>query len=117
MRRAFSGVLAWFRASASFSSGGRTELIHINLVSGNFFDVLGVKTVLGRPTSLEDDRAPGASPVAVLNHDFWVRRFGANHSILNQTVNVNNHLLTVIGVAQPGFQGLAVGESPECSSR
>ncbi len=109
----FSGVLAWFRSAASFSSGGRTELIHINLVTGNFFGVLGVRTVLGRPITAEDERAPGSSPVAVLSHAFWVRRFGSNPSVLNQAVNVNNHLLTVIGVAQPGFQGLAVGESPE----
>ena len=108
----FSAVIAWFPTAASFSFGGRTELIRINLVTGNFFDALGVQTILGRAITPEDDRVPGASPVAVLSHGFWVSRFGANPAILNQTVNVNNHLLTVIGVAPPGFHGLAVGESP-----
>lgn len=109
----FNGVLAWYRTQASFAVAGGTDLVRINLVTGNFFEMLGVKTVLGRPIGPQDDRTPGSSPVAVLSHGFWVRRFGANPGILNQTVNVNNHLLTVIGVAQPGFQGLAVGESPE----
>lgn len=109
----FSGVLAWFRTSASFAFGGRTELVRINLVSGNYFDMLGVKTVLGRSITPENDRVPGASPVAVLSHSFWVSRFGSDRAILNQTVIVNNHLLTVIGVAELGFRGLAVGESPE----
>jgi hypothetical protein len=55
---------------------------------------------------------PGASTVAVLSHEFWVTRFGADPAILNQTLNVNNHLLTVIGVPPAAFHGVAVGESP-----
>jgi predicted permease len=108
----FSAVIAWFRTSASLSFGGRTDLIRINLVSGNFFETLGVQTIMGRAINPQDDRAPGASPVAVLSHEFWVTRFGADPAILNQTLNVNNHLLTVVGVAPPGFYGVAVGETP-----
>jgi putative ABC transport system permease protein len=58
----FSAVIAWFRASASLSVGGRTDLVRINRVSGNFFEELGVRTIVGRAINPQDDRAPGHHP-------------------------------------------------------
>src|SRR5258708_22732159 len=83
------------------------------MVSGNFFDVLGVRTVLGRTILPEDARVRGAGPVVVLSHGFWVRRFGADPSILNQKVVLSGNAMTVIGVAAKGFEGLSVGSAPD----
>jgi hypothetical protein len=72
-----AGAAAWYPAAASFSIGGQTELVQTNLVSGNFFDVLGVNTIVGRTIAPDDTSVRGAAPVVVLSHGFWVRRFGA----------------------------------------
>jgi hypothetical protein len=109
----FAGVVAWYDTPASLSIGGQTERIETILVSGNFFDVLGVRTALGRTILPEDARVRGAGPVVVLSHGFWVRRFGADPSILNQKVVINGNPMTVIGVAAKGFQGLSVGAAPD----
>jgi len=109
----FAGVVAWYDVPASLSIGGQTERIGTIMVSGNFFDVLGVRTALGRTIQPEDARVRGAGPVVVLSHGFWVRRFGADPSILNQKVVINGNPMTVIGVAAKGFQGLSVGGAPD----
>jgi len=109
---ALDGVVAWFPLDAAFAVRGQTERVQANLVSGNYFEMLGVKTAIGRPITPDDDRVPGASRVVVLSHGFWVQRFGADPGVLNQTVSIDGHPMTVIGVTQRGFQGLAVGETP-----
>ena len=108
----FDGVLAWYPLAASFSLRGQTERVQANLVTGDYFAVLGVKTALGRPITPDDDRVAGGSPIIVLSHAFWVQRFGADPGVLNRTVSIDGHPMTVIGVAARGFQGLAVGEAP-----
>jgi predicted permease len=108
----FDGVMAWFESPASITLKGQSEYVDAVLVSGNYFDVLGVRTVLGRPIQPEDIRAPGASPIIVLSHNFWVRRFGADRAVLNQPVIVNGTPMTVIGVAAPNFNGTVVGAAP-----
>jgi predicted permease len=109
---AFDGVLAWFPASVSFSASEQSELVRVNLVTGNFFDVLGVRTVLGRAIVPDDDRVRSGGPVAVLSYGFWERRLGADPRVLNRSINLNGHPFTVVGVAAKGFSGLAVGEAP-----
>lgn len=108
----FAGLLARYAIPLSVSFGSQTERANGELVSGNYFDVLGVGPALGRLFNLEDDKVVGAHPVAVLSHGYWTRRFGQNASILNQPVLVNGHLLTVVGVAQPGFNGVQLGQAP-----
>jgi predicted permease len=108
----FAGAAAWYPAAASFSMGGQTELIQTNLVSGNFFDVLGVNPIVGRGIAPDDTRVRGGAPVVVLSHSFWARRFGANPAILNQKILLNGHPMTIVGVAPRLFQGVAVGEAP-----
>jgi predicted permease len=111
--QAFSGLLARFAIPVTIASQGQTERGGGELVSGNYFEVLGVRAALGRLFSLDDDKVPGAQPVAVLSHAYWTRRFGANPSILNQTLLVNNTELNVVGVAQAGFTGIQVGQSAD----
>jgi hypothetical protein len=105
----FSGILARMPLALSFSVGDRTERASGELVSGNYFDVLGVGAALGRTFTQDDDRVVSGGPLVVLSYDFWQRRFGGDPSILNGTVRVNDHPMTVIGVAQRGFQGVEVG--------
>ena len=111
--QAFSGLLARFAIPVTVASQGQTERAGGELVSGNYFEVLGVRPALGRLFTLDDDKVPGAQPVVVLSHAYWTRRFGANPAILNQTLLVNNSALTVVGVAQAGFTGIQVGQSAD----
>ena len=95
----FSGVLAWYSTPASLGFGGRTERILSELVTGNYFDVLGVQPTIGRTFTSDDDDSFGAEPVAVLTYDFWKSRFGADENIVGTTIHLNGHSMTVIGVS------------------
>ncbi|HKB07135.1 MAG TPA: ABC transporter permease, partial [Candidatus Polarisedimenticolia bacterium] len=109
----FSGLLARFNVSLSVAGDGRTERADGELVSGNYFEVLGVRPSLGRLLAPDDESAPGGQPVAVLSHGYWTRRFGANPAVLNRTLVVNGHSLTVVGVAQAPFDGVQLGQAPD----
>src|SRR6266853_1714658 len=109
----FSGMLARFAFPATIAEHGQTERGSGELVSGNYFDVLGVRPALGRLFMAEDDRVPSAQPVVVLSHAYWTHRFGGNANVLNQSLLVNNTELTVVGVAQAGFTGIQVGQSAD----
>jgi predicted permease len=109
----FEGVLARFPTSMTVVWRGESERAAGELVSGNYFELLGVGPVLGRVFNASDDQTPGAHPVAVLSHGYWLRRFGGDPSVLNQTITVNGHPLTIIGVSAPGFTGLQVGQAAD----
>ncbi|HEY9233026.1 MAG TPA: ABC transporter permease, partial [Blastocatellia bacterium] len=109
----FAGLLARFAVPLSVAGDGQTERANGELVSGNYFAVLGVRPALGRVFNDEDDRAPGGNPVAVLSHGYWTRRFGASRDVLNKSLTINGTLMTVVGVAQPGFNGVQVGQLPD----
>ena len=110
---ALSGVLARFPLRLSMSWGEQTELVQSDLVSGNYFDVLGAGIALGRSLTPDDDRLGSPNDVAVLSYDFWKDRFGSSVSVLNQTVRLNGRPMTVVGVAQAGFHGVGAGEAPD----
>ncbi len=109
----FNGVLARFEFSASIASRGQTDRGSGELVTGNYFEVLGVQPAFGRVLSPADDDVQGAHPVLVLSHAYWERHFGGDAGALNQTILVNNTEMTIVGVAQAGFTGIQVGKIPD----
>ena len=109
----FSGVFGRMATAVTSTYAGQTERVNAELVTGNFFDVLGVRPALGRVLSASDDGAPGAHPVAVLGYGYWTRRFGGDPSILNQTISLNGHPMTIVGVSARGFDGVQVGAPPD----
>jgi putative ABC transport system permease protein len=109
----FSGVIATDWTEAGFEWRNQPELVATELVSGNYFDVLGVEPALGRLFVASDDTVPNGNPVAVLSFSYWQRHFGQDRTILNQSILVNGHPFTVIGVAQPGFHSVVMGDTPD----
>ena len=90
---------------------GASELIVGQLVTGEWFEALGVDAAAGRVLGPADTRTLGGQPVMVLSHDFWRKRFGSNPAIVGTTVNVNQVPVTIVGVAASGFSGVSVGSS------
>lgn len=109
----FAGILAYAGVTFNLSGNGQTERVAGELVSGNFFSVLGVQPLLGRVFSDADNQAPGAHPVVILSHNFWQRRFARNPEVVGETVRLNGYSFTVVGVTPPGFFGVEVGAAPE----
>jgi predicted permease len=108
-----SGLVVTRFAPMSLSRDGNNERIWGYLVSGNYFDVLGVKAALGRTFAPEEDRTRVSHPVAVLSHACWQRRFGADPAIVGRDVVLNGHQFKVIGVAPEGFNGTDIIFTPE----
>lgn len=108
----FDGVFCRAATTINFSSGGEPRLTAAELVSGTYFPVLGVRPALGRLFTIEDDGVPGSSPVVVLSYNFWQHQFGGAPDIVGRKVLVNQHPMTVVGVAAPEFHGIDVGEVP-----
>jgi len=109
----FSGLLARFAIPLSVSGEGQTERANGELVSGNYFEVLGVRPAIGRVFTSEDDAVPGAGQIVVLSHSYWTRRFGNDTGVLNKTLAVNGAVMTVVGVARAGFNGVQLGQTPD----
>jgi predicted permease len=108
----FDGVITRYEFSASIASHGQTDPGSGELVSGNYFEVLGVCPALGRLLSPADDDVQGAHPVLVLSNGYWKEHFAADPAVLNQTILVNNTAMTIVGVAQAGFTGIQIGQTP-----
>ena len=104
--RTTAGIAAWSKAALSISVSGEGHAVYGNIVSGNYFSVLGERPALGRFFAPDEDRTPLTSPVVVVSHDFWERRLGADTAAIGRTVNVNGHPYTVIGVTTEGFRGV-----------
>jgi predicted permease len=104
-------VVAQDDQAMSIAVDGRAERAYGGLVSGNYFQFMGVQPALGRLISPEDDRTPGGHPVVVLSHAYWQRRFAGAPGIVGTQVIVNNTPMTVIGVAPEGFIGSFLGIS------
>ncbi|MBL8213015.1 MAG: ABC transporter permease [Bryobacterales bacterium] len=107
----FLGIAAHRSVDGSLSYQGQSKRGEIALVSGNYFDVLGVRPVLGRLLTEEDDRTPGAHAVVVLNHSYWQNSFGARADVLNKALIVNGHPMTIVGVTQPRFYTESIGQT------
>lgn len=102
----FSGLVAESRRGGLLKVGGETNLVLVNAVSENFFEVLGVDAAAGRAFSPELD-ANAADPGVILSHSLWTRRFGQDPEIIGQTIELTGRLFPVVGVMPPSFRGLA----------
>jgi len=108
---AISSIL--FSTHGRVTDGRTLEKIDVELVSGSYFNTLGVKPILGRALNDADDVTPGQHPVAVVSYSWWQRRFGRNPGIMGKAVTFGSTVYTVIGVAPPDFFGVIVGQSPD----
>ena len=111
--KVFSGLAAHRGFGTNLAYEGQTLNGEGMLVSGSYFPTLGLAPALGRLLGPGDDSAVGESPVVVLSHDYWVKRFGANPAVLNKTLLANGQSLTIVGVAPAGFSGTTLGSKPE----
>jgi macrolide transport system ATP-binding/permease protein len=109
----FSDLAAHGLTQLSLSSDNQNEIIWGEIVSGNYFLVLGVKAFAGRTFSQEEDQTPDANPIAVVSHGLWTRRFGSAPDLIGKTITLNGHSFTVVGIAPKEFKGTIVGLSPD----
>src|SRR6185503_12220938 len=108
-----SGLLIYRFAPLSLSRGGVNERIWAYEVSGNYFDVLGVKAIQGRTFLPEEDKTRLTHPVVVLSYLGWQRRFAGDPSIVGKDILINNHQFRVIGIAPEAFKGTEQVYEPE----
>src|SRR5215470_3266485 len=101
---ALSDIFAFTRFNVNLLADGRADVVNGQVVTGNYHLGLGLRPLLGRLLTDEDDRA-SANPVAVLSYRCWQKHFGGNPSVVGKQININNRAFTVIGVTPPGFEG------------
>ena len=105
----FSQMMCRYSTNATVGVDSQTDVVSAELVSGNYFPMLGIGAALGRVFSAADDLRPGAHPYAVISYAYWQTRFGADPRVIGKTVRVNNYPLTIVGVSQAGFDGVEPG--------
>jgi predicted permease len=98
-----SGLIAHQVLPLNLGRSEKPERVWGAIVSGNYFDVLGIKPLIGRTFLPEEDRTPNTHPVVVIGYGLWERRFGADSNVLGRTITLNEHDFTVIGVAPKEF--------------
>jgi putative ABC transport system permease protein len=108
----FSGMLAADKAQVGISWHNQAESGDAEIVTGNYFQMLGIKPLLGRLLTPQDDTARNANPVLVLSYNYWKTRFAASHDVVSQTVLINGHSFTILGVAPEGFDSVIGGYRP-----
>lgn len=107
-----NGLIAYWRQSVSLKGVDLAEeFITADIVTGNYFEVLGVRPAVGRAFLPEEDRTPNTHPVAVISYRCWQRRFGGDPTMVGKTIELSNLRYTVIGIAPPEFVGLVRGIS------
>jgi predicted permease len=89
------------------------EKISVELVSGTYFNTLGVNAILGRVFTDADDQTPGAHPFAIVSYSWWRNRFASDPSITGKTITIGSTVYTILGVGPPEFFGVTVGQSPD----
>lgn len=109
---ALEDVAARAPMAGLLAEGSTGERVSGELVSGNFFSLLGVHAILGRLLEDEDDRLEGGHPVAVISHPFWIRRFGGAADAVGRLVHFNGREIRIIGVVEPAFPGIIRGNAP-----
>ncbi len=107
----FSGLIAMFQTQAGVTWNNQSSLVNAELVSGNYFDVLGVKPAVGGLLTQADDRVENGDPVAVLSFNYWRTHLGEDPHVVGKTLDINGHPFQILGVAAPDFQS-AIWGSP-----
>jgi len=105
LKSVFSDLAAFGPSPLNFDAGGRPDRAWTGFVSGNYFSMLGVEAIRGRTFSKDEGWVPGKDPLIVLNYKFWQQRFGSDPSIIGQTVQINQHAFSIIGVLPQSFHG------------
>ncbi len=108
-QQSFTGIAACNFAQVSLKGKSKPERIWGMVVSANYFDVLGVRPIIGRSFLPEEDKKPGGAPVAVISYRLWQTHFAANPDIVGQTIEINEHPYTIVGVTPAAFQGSQTG--------
>src|SRR5579862_1316994 len=102
----FDGVMAYARIRLAWTHGNETDFPWAEIVSGNYFSVLGVKPFMGHALQPQENATPGSGPVAVVSYEFWQRQLGSDPNVLGKSLTPNAHTFTVAGVAPMGFSGV-----------
>jgi len=109
----FAGTLCMFKAQVGVQWRNTPSLANSELVSGNYFSLLGLKPALGRLLVPEDSATGGASPLAVLSYRYWKQHFASDPSVIGQGLLINGNPFTIVGVVQPGFDSVIAGTVPD----
>ncbi len=112
-QRSLTGIAACNFAQLSLTGKGKPERVWGMVASANYFDVLGVKPILGRTFLPAEDEKPGGAPVAVISYRLWQTHFGANPDVIGQSIEINKHPYTIVGVTPAVFQGSQTGVRTE----
>ncbi len=110
-QEAFSEIFAWGSVSFEMSSGGESRSAEGLWVSGDFYNTLGVRPLIGRLLASNDDRRGCAAPPAVISYGFWQREYGGSPSALGRAVTLDGHAYDIVGVTPPSFFGVDVGRT------
>ncbi len=105
LKSVFSDLIGYSPSPVNFQADGRPSRAWVELVTGNYFSMLGLEPVQGRTFAADEGWVPGKDALVVLGHKYWKTRFGGNPSVVGRTVQVNNHPFTVIGVAPERYHG------------
>jgi putative ABC transport system permease protein len=119
-QESFSGMFAWSESDINLAQSGQVRMARGLMVSGDFFNVLGIKPVRGRVLTAADDRRGCGAPGVVISYPFWQREYGGASSAVGGRLTLNGHPFEIVGITEPGFTGLEVGRSfdlavPICS--
>src|SRR5271170_4339693 len=101
---AFDGLIATAPSGIGIARNGASNLANAEIVSGNYFTVLGVSAAHGRLLTANDDTAPGSNPVTVVSFNYWKSRLGADAGVVGQTLSINGQPFQIIGISAPAFQ-------------
>src|SRR5215469_1015462 len=109
----FESLFAYRFAVVGFETAGKAERTWGFLVTGNYFEGLGIRPALGRFLTTQESAATNGSPWAVISYTCWQRRFGSDPGVIGRVVRINSYPYTIVGVAPPGFRGTEIFYSPE----
>jgi len=108
-QQSFTGIAACSFAQMSLTGKSKPERVWGMVASANYFDVLGVRPILGRAFLPEADEKPGGTPEAVIGYRLWRTHFGGNPNVVGQTIKINQHAYTIVGVTPAAFQSSQTG--------